>query len=32
MLAVILYDALSGLERIFARRAGRVADEEAAEA
>jgi osmoprotectant transport system permease protein len=29
LLAVILYDALSGVERIFARRAGRIASEEA---
>ncbi len=29
MLAVTLYEALSGIERIFARRAGRVAREEA---
>ena len=29
VLAVILYDALSGLERVFARRAGRIAREEA---
>jgi osmoprotectant transport system permease protein len=29
VLAVILYDALSGVERVFARRAGRVAREEA---
>jgi osmoprotectant transport system permease protein len=28
VLAVILYDALTGVERIFARRAGRIAEEE----
>ncbi len=32
VLAVILYDALSGVERVFARRAGRIAEEEEKEA